>query len=138
MLDAVSGIFIGNQVIVFVIPGQAPWRDFVQIAAFLGNKLFFYIPGTVLEADLFIFRNRRVDDVDVCIDPLIVCLGPIVNVNLALKPGGVFNACKSLQFSDQLHWKKERFFFSAEDAQTGSRDSSSKDYPQTFVIRTFL
>ena len=102
MLDAIGGIFIGNKVVVFIVPGQAPGRDFVQIAVFLGNKLFLHIPGTVLEADFFIFRNRRVDDVDVRIDSLIVCLGPVVHVDLALKSGGVFNACKSLQFSDQL------------------------------------
>lgn len=102
MLDTVSGIFIGNQVIVFVVPGKAPWRDFVQIAAFLGNKLFLYIPGTVLKADLFVLRNRRVDDIDICIDSLVVRLGAIVNVDLALKPGGVFYACKSLQFFNQL------------------------------------
>ena len=102
MPDAVGGIFVSNQIVVFVVPGQAPGRDFVHIAVFLGNELFLHIPGTVLEADLFVFRNGGVYDIDVCIDSLIVCLGPIVNVDLALKPGGVFNACESLQLSDQL------------------------------------
>ena len=53
MPDAVSGIFVGNQIVVFIVPGQAPGGDFVQIAVFLRDELFLYIPGTVLEMDLF-------------------------------------------------------------------------------------
>ena len=102
MPDAVGGIFVCNQIVVFVVPGQAPGRYFIQSAAFLGDKLFLHIPGTVLEADLFVFRNGGVDDIDVCIDSLIVCLGPIVNIDLALKSGGILNAGKSLQFFDQM------------------------------------
>ena len=93
MPDTVAGIFVGNQIVVFIIPGQAPGRDFVQISVFLGDELFLHIPGTVLETDLFVFRNGGVYDIDICIDPLIVCLCPVVNVDLALKPGSVFNAC---------------------------------------------
>ena len=100
MPDTVAGIFVGNQIVVFIIPGQAPGRDFVQISVFLGDELFLCIPGTVLEADLFVFCNGGVYDIDICINSLIVCLGSIVNVDLALESGGVFNACESLQFSD--------------------------------------
>ena len=101
MLYAFGGILVGNQIVVFVVPSQAPGRDFVQIAVFLGDELFLHIPGTVLEADLFVFRNGGVYDINVCIDSLVICLCPIVNVDLALKPSSVFNACKTLQFSDQ-------------------------------------
>ena len=50
-------------------------------------------------------------DINVCIDSLVVCLSPIVNVDLALKPGSVFNACKPLQFFNQLVCLASRYKF---------------------------
>ena len=87
------------------------------------KKLLLYIPGTVLEADLFVFCNRRVDDIAICIETLIVCLGLIVNIDLALKPGGVFNAARPSSFL--ISWSVLLLVINLEDCTASTSSFSS-------------
>jgi len=75
---------IGNKIIVFVIPGKKPGADLIESAVFAQLHFFSDIPVEVVEADLPVFCNGRMDDIHAVIDFFIAGFVAVCNDNLTL------------------------------------------------------
>ena len=75
---------IGNKIIVLVIPGKKPGADLIESAVFAKLHFFSDIPVEVVETDLPVFCNGRVDDIHAVIDFFIAGFVAVCNDNLTL------------------------------------------------------
>ena len=102
MLDEIRRLVIGDQIIVFIIPGQCPRTDKIIRAALFEFEFLFRRPLGILKPNLHIGIDRRVNPVDIVIDRLIFGLDTVVDKHLPLQLPRLAPAGQLFQLPDQL------------------------------------
>ena len=100
--DGMGVRIVADQVVILIVPGQRPGADMVAFAIPLQAGFFFYRPLEVLEGNLHVGGNRRVDFVYIIIDALVHGLDAAGDGDLALQLPGLIAAGQLLELSDQL------------------------------------
>ena len=111
MLAGAAEVVKGDQVVIFVIPGQCPGTDYETISAVKDVLGFVGLPVEILEPDLPVMGNGVVDLVDAVINAFVHGLDAALNVYLALKLTGLGFAYKFLDLFYQLARLSLRYEF---------------------------
>ena len=101
MLDFVRSCVITNEVVVFVVPHQAPGADLIQRAIMPQNRIALEIPLEIVEGDLFAVRDGRVDGIHVVVDQLVRSLDSSGYNDLPLQLPCLIYADEVFQLFDQ-------------------------------------
>ena len=102
MFDDSSCCIISNQIVVFIIPCQCPRTDNIESAILFKFQLLLNCPLRIMEFDLFILINSRVNIIYVIIHRFILCLWPVYDEYISGKHFGICLTAKLLQFLYQF------------------------------------
>ena len=90
-----------DEIVVLIIPHQAPGTDLIPTSVFTQFHLFFDIPAVVLKADPPVSADGIMKLVYIIVDALIHGLDPAGDGDLSLQLGRLIFADKGLEFFDQ-------------------------------------
>ena len=103
MLDDPCIGVIGDQIVVFIIPGQCKWADHIPGFVPAEPALFLYGVLKIVETNLAVVGNAGMDRIHIVVDGLIHRLDPVLDKHLPIEKLRFIYAGQVLNLLDEGH-----------------------------------